>query len=112
MTLSVDDLADVWENVHPVLPQWYNIGLKLSVPVNTLDNIRAQFRHLNICLQETLINWLVMNPNPTWRVLVDALRSPIVGELALADKIERKYLTQQKTAPTQGSTVITCNTLA
>ena len=111
MTLSVDDLAVVLEEVYPARTKWYDIGFRLKVSASTLDHFQKEFIHHGECLRETLKNWLKMDLNPTWRVLVDALRSPIVEEMMLADKIERKYLTQQKTTPTQGSTVITptCN---
>ena len=36
--------------------------------------------------------WLKqIHPPPTWYILIDALESPPVGEMALADKLRAKY---------------------
>ena len=103
MTQNPDDVDDVLLEVYPAHPKWYGIGLTLRVPVTTLDEIRAQFDDTSQCLQEALKDWFKRDTTPTWRALVDALRSHGVRELALAERIERKYLTLQETTPTQGT---------
>ncbi len=39
-----------------------------------------------------LREWLQSSPNPTWSVLVKALRSPDIGRPDIADEIEDKYI--------------------
>ena len=92
MELSIDDLHTVQEKVFDARIKWYYIGLGLGVRDSTLKAIRSQFNDPADCLRETLQEWLKQtDPNPTWRALVAALRSPTVGEQRLAGNLEGRY---------------------
>ena len=98
MELRLDDLSTVLEELHEARTKWYCIGLKLKVPVDTLDSIKAQSDNPSECLLQALKHWLKMvDPKPTWQVLVDALRSHLVEEHQLANTIEDKYCLRNKT---------------
>ena len=91
--LGVDDLGDVLEETLSSSIKWYNIGLRLKVPVAKLDSIGSQFSDPGECLREVLKEWLkgTAGTKPAWGVLVEALRSQTVGESQLADQLETKH---------------------
>ena len=91
--LSINDLGAVWEAAFESRTKSYDIGLILKVPVDTLDSIAAQFDAPREKLREILKVWLKTATKPTWQAILDALRSPIVGESSLATNIEAKYCT-------------------
>ena len=91
--LSINDLGAVWEAAFESRTKSYDIGLILKVPVDTLDSIAAQFDAPREKFREILKVWLKTATKPTWQAVVDALRSPIVGESSLATNIEAKYCT-------------------
>ena len=54
-------------------------------------------------LLEMLTVWLkCTNPPPTWNILTEALDSPPVGEMLLAQQLRDKYCLQIKEGVTQG----------
>ena len=101
--LSDNDLPVVMEELNKACVKWYNIGMMLRVSLDRLDVIKEQYSNPLDCLRETLKIWLkTYLSHPTWRNIVDALRSYTVGEIKLATDLERKYcLTQNaRVAPT------------
>ena len=95
--LSIDDLGDISEAVFTARTKSFKIGLKLRVPVDTLDSIAARFDDSGDKLLETLKVWLKTATKPTWQAILDALKSDIVGESNLATNIETKYFTAVET---------------
>ena len=71
--------------------KWYNLGLQLNVRTGTLDKIKTEFPDPNDQLREMLKVWLNSSDNPTWKTLIDGLRSRIVGASQLAGDLETKY---------------------
>ena len=79
--------------LHSVCDKWYKIGVQLEVPIPNLNIIgRNSMDHL--C--DTLDYWMRNDPSPSWSQIVDALKSPSVGENRLAEEIERKYCSPQE----------------
>ncbi len=80
----------MFECVHSAKAEWYNIGLKLGLKPHDLDSIRGEDDE---CLRRVLKMWLQKSETlqPTWRSLLKALRSEIVGREDVAQDIE-KYL--------------------
>ena len=98
MELKLDDLNTVLEELYEARTKWYFIGLKLKVPVDTLDSIKTQSDDPNECLLQVLKHWLKMvDPKPMWEALVDALRGRLVEEHQLANSVEEKYCCRSKT---------------
>ncbi len=67
---------------------------------NTYKNVNGHFHSQGItkdhhtsedCLTAVLRKWLQSSPNPTWSVLVKALRSPDIDSPDIAAEIEDKY---------------------
>ena len=91
MELSINDLGMVWETVYEARTKAYEIGLRLKVPVDTLDSIEGQYRDPGEKLREVLKTWLKTAPKPTWQVILDALSSRVVGQPKLARDIEAEH---------------------
>ncbi len=60
--------------------------------VFTLQAIRKNHTVLADYFTAMLEEWFKSSPNPTWSVLVDALRSSLVGCSGIAYEIEDKYI--------------------
>ena len=86
------DVKTVLEKLQSASTRWYYIGLQLKIPVNTLDCIKDQYADPTDCLREMIERWLKqINPRPTWRALVNALRAQSVGEGRLALELKVQY---------------------
>ena len=97
--LSVNDLHVVMEELNDARAKWDDIGLQLRMSVGALDAIKEQYDDPSHCLKETLKTWLKTCPSPpTWKNIVDALRSSTVGEVRLATDLEQKYCSTQDTS--------------
>ena len=95
--LTLDDLGCVLEEVLDVAAQWYNLGLKLKVRTGRLNCIRTEFISPEDQLREMLNAWLTTGDNPSWKTLIDALRSPMVGATHSAVVLEAKYCPVERT---------------
>ena len=95
MALTTKDLYAVYSAVFEARPKWYDIGLGLTVPVDTLDSIKsdAQFHDHGEKLREILKVWLEKNEEARWRDIVDVLKGHVIGLPRLAGDIEAKYCT-------------------
>ena len=72
--------------------QSYKLGLRLNLPVREVEAIFTKY--LDPCdrLLQIIIAFLRQaEPRPTWRVIVDALRSPAVNLTALARRVEAAH---------------------
>ena len=88
---TIGDLATVRKVVHPARTKWYDIGLELELPVDTLDAIERSRGDDGDHLRDILKYWLKRDaPTPTSKALVDALKSAPVGESRLACDVEDK----------------------
>ena len=81
---------------------WYDLGLQLKVGIGTLKSIRAEFSAPKHQLREMLNAWLTTGDNPSWKTLIDALRSRIVGANQLAAALETKYCPVEGTELDEG----------
>lgn len=76
--------------------RWFELGLALGLVAPLLEDIRKSHKDdVSVCRRRMLEAWLSQQDNvqfPSWRTLCDALRSPVVGNNALANRIQRTYL--------------------
>ena len=85
-------MGTVLNEIHDARTKWYYIGIELKLDVSTLKAIESKYSDCKDCLREVITKWLkAVQPKPTWRSLVDALRRPVVDESKLAAVIEGKY---------------------
>ena len=104
-TLSVGqgDLKSLHSELHLVADKWYSLGVQLQVPIETLKCIRRENLPMTECLLEMLTAWLkCTTPPPTWNILTEALESPPVGEILLAQQLRDKYCPRTETGTTDG----------
>ena len=88
--LGIADLATILNDIFPCRAKWYNLGIQLRVDLGTLDC----FKHYcdpSDQLREVVRTWLTTSESPTWVAMVDALKSPFIGETRLAMELQRNY---------------------
>ena len=92
-TAVINDLSKVMKAVHGV-NKWFNLGLELGLLQPTLQSIRDQHQPSDH-KREMLTKWLnqVDGCRPSWKVLVEALRSSTVQANAIANTIEQDHRT-------------------
>ena len=83
----MNDLSTLYERLFTARNEWYNIGLKLNVPNDSLTEIESINDH-KICLRKMLTYRLKAVGTLSWREVCDCLRSPTVDRNDVAEKIE------------------------
>ena len=97
------DLKAVVKALLPISNKWYDLGLEFDICADTLDNIKTSHQDNVERLRECLKIFLKqVDPAPTWKVIVEALSEPTIGNPQLARQLEEQYLleNQEKTEPT------------
>ena len=95
--LNIDDLVAVQNAIHSCCTMWYNLGLQLKVPVDTLKTFEIDYQSCSDRLREVITTWLKNGENPTWCAIVEALRSPVIREANLAKKIHQEHCSSAQT---------------
>ena len=91
-TLTPDDAVDVLEELLPAQDKSYELGLKLKLPHHEVESIHSLYSKPRSRLLHILIGFTNQTePRPTWRVIVEALRSPAVNLPALARRVEAAH---------------------
>ena len=68
------------------------LGLRLKLPLHVVDAIFSRHVESDKCLLHITNAFLKqVEPRPTWRVIVDALRTPAVNMPQLARRVEETY---------------------
>ena len=92
VTLSIQDLVDVQNMAWEARTKWYNLGLGLGLPADSLDAFDANAKKPEDSFRAMLSEWLRRHhPKPTWRALAKALKSPSVGLGQLAEQVTEEY---------------------
>ena len=90
--LSQDDVPDVVREIFDVRTKSDKFGRVLKLPKATVDCIYQQNSDPQDRLFAVLDEFVKqVEPPPTWRVIVEALRHPMIGQHRLAQEIETKY---------------------
>ena len=96
--LTPDDALDLLEELLPAETRSHELGLALKLQRRVVDDIHKNIldprRRLFRVLHEFTSQ---LEPRPTWRVIVDALRSREVHLPALADRIEIVHIFPKST---------------
>ena len=91
-TLTPDDAVDVLEEILPAQNKSYELGLKLKLPQCEVESIHSEYLKPRSRLLHIIIGFTNQTePRPTWRVIVEALKSPAVDLPALAQKVEAAH---------------------
>ena len=89
-------LRDLINHVAAVIPaKWRLVGVQLKLPNGTLDEIQVQnVGKPNECIlsfEQVFVKWRSLGTSPyTWETMINTLRSPAVGEVELANKLNAK----------------------
>ena len=86
------DFLDLLESLNPKAAKWETIGFLLGLGAGELETIRADSNGVEQCLRKVLQKWYDRSLYPTLHLgdVIAALRSPLVGDPALAQKLEAK----------------------
>lgn len=107
--LELDKAKDILEKLIEAQSKSHNLGLSLTLPPHEVEAIHNKYSDPNARLREVIISFLNCVPNPTWRSLIDALRTKLVNLPNLADKLEKSHSTSLETvAEATGSTGMLC----
>ncbi|CAI8030874.1 hypothetical protein GBAR_LOCUS17520, partial [Geodia barretti] len=83
--LTPNDAVKVLEELLPAQNQSYELGLRLNLKPHEVKSIHATISEPRKRLLEIVLEFLnQVEPRPTWRVIVDALKSPAVNLPQLA----------------------------
>ena len=88
---------DLMNKVGSVIPaKWRVVGMQLGLSANNLDDIHSLNAGKSPASQDSfqlmLSTWKQQGSSPyTWKTIIDALRTPSVGEVALADELSNIY---------------------
>ena len=83
---------DMLEELLAAQNKSYKLGLRLKLPQQDVEAIHSKESPPDKYLLKVLIKFLQQaEPRPTWRVIVDALRSRSVNLPALASKVETTH---------------------
>ena len=76
--------------------KWFKIGVQLDIPHHTLKKFEKEDEPLPAAIDYWLKGNVDSSDVPvSWQSIVDALDSPYVQEPGLAEKIRKKYCTQE-----------------
>ena len=93
MAADTPDFKDVLRVLLDKAAKWYTIGLHLDLSPGALDTIKADCSGAEECLTKAIRKWHSnANPRPTWRALIDALKTHAVSESVLAGQLEGRYI--------------------
>ena len=92
--------------LYPAGHKSYELGLKFRLPHGTVEAIHLDYSDEYDRLVNIIVAFLnEVGPKPTWRIIVDALKSPIVNLPILANVVEAAHFpeltsNQPETRPT------------
>ena len=90
--MSQDDVPDVVCDILDVQTKSDKFGRVLKLSKATVDSIYQQYSDPQDRLFAVLDEFVKqIKPSPTWRVILEALRHPLIGQHRLAQEIQTKY---------------------
>jgi len=95
--LTEGDLVTVLNEIYEARVRAHFVGLNLKIPTDVLESIKTRYDDDGERLYYVIMEFLKrLDPKPTWRAIVDALKSPTVNMAKLAEKIEAKFCSPPK----------------
>ena len=89
---EVPELLELLDALQDKAAKWFMIGLQLHLSTDELDIIEADSAGVEECLRNVLRKWRSKtHPPPTWRALINTLRTSAVGEVVLARQLEARF---------------------
>ena len=92
--LTPNDVLKIVEELLPAQNQSYELGIKLNLPPHQVESIHSTYTDPGKRLLQIVIQFLdQLEPRPTWKVIVDALKCPVVNLPRLGEAIEAAHFT-------------------
>ena len=92
ITFTENEVPEIVQNILTLKAKSKALGFILKIPKPRLDSIHQQHSNTQDCLLGVIDEFVKqVHPRPTWRVILSALRSPLIREYHLALKIERRF---------------------
>ena len=92
LSLTESDAARILEELLDAQNSAHLLGLMLNVKPRDVEAIMNKYQDPRDRLYHIIIAFLQQaEPKPTWMVIVDALRSPVVNLTALAERVEAAH---------------------
>lgn len=90
--MTTDDAKEVLEELLDTRNQSCLLGVALGLQHAEVESIEKDHPDPRYRLLHVITTFLKgVEPRPTWRVIVDALKNPIVNQPALAQKVEAAH---------------------
>ena len=90
--MSQSDAVEIVEELLPAINKSLFLARKLKLLDHTVEALEKQYTDPQERLYHIIVEFLKgVEPRPTWRVILDALRSSIVNLPRLAEEIERSH---------------------
>ena len=87
-----DDVPEIVGKILDAQTKSELLGRVLKLPASTVSGIHRQYRDPEECLFHVIDEFVrQVEPRPTWRVLLTALRHPTIRLTRLADEIESQH---------------------
>lgn len=86
-TLNLKNLTNELQSV----VDWHTLGVNLNLKSHELSGIEEEHSKPTRRKSEMLSLWLQNTTNPSWEIIVQALR--LMEAHSVADRIQRKYIT-------------------
>ena len=94
--LSEDNTVQVAELLEPAKNHSFELGLKLNLPLSEVEAIHQDYSSQHNRFIRIIIKFLQnAEPAATWRVILDALRSPLLRLNGRVEDRARRPLVQQ-----------------
>ena len=86
--VAVEELFDVHDKSE-------DLGILLGLKKSTVTSIHAKFCRPIKRFREVLLAFLQQTEQPTWEVIVEALKDPSINNSRLAESIEKRFCSRQ-----------------
>ena len=99
--LTPDDATKIVEELLPAQNKSHLLGLKLNLPRYEVAATHSRYSDPVDRLLHVITEFLrrTVTPKPTWRVIVEALRSPLVNLPDLARRVEADHFPDLASIP-------------
>ena len=94
-TFFIIPVAD--DNLVPILKavvtvnEWHSLGLELGLKKDALDRVEIEKKGNVLHCQKKMVSQWLDTGKATWRSLVEALMSPLVGKEGLANELAKEH---------------------
>ena len=90
--MKPDDAVIIVQEVFEVKDKSAVFGRLINVEKGTVLSIHEKYSNSEDRLLQVVIQFTRQDqPTPNWKVIIDALRNPLINSLCVADQIETKY---------------------